>query len=359
MGKLLFNIIYNKLRTYKIMKSFLIIAAIVLSICMKAKSQTFNNTYNKQEKSINNNAVWSPSMKEMDLLVNECGGIAPSKLGTCLISVMRKSGASPQAISFAQLLNGNGYLRNFYDAGTVDAATVYFPFKSNDKLGLYLVNGNPRLINVDNEKILPLNELENNVVFFQMKKKFPHVTLLPGVRSGAGAFVSEKWKKTGQRFLINYKLKNGCLNCELLGFVTVAFDFDSTGNFLGSKIIKIIKLYSNNANHTNNGENIHVYSDPSKTIRINQGVEFAIILKTNPGTGYKWELAHPLNLKIIKLMGTNVVKPYYSYLPGSPAKVVFRLKAVGSGRSTVELKYVRAWESTTPGETVSFKVVVY
>ncbi len=339
------------------MKSLFLTLSIIILMCYSGTAQTQSNIQNNS--SINNSAIWKPNTADMDRLVNDCGGLDPSKYGDCLESVMNKTGATQQAVSFTKMLNGNGYMQNFFESGMIDAASVYYPFRENDKSGLYLVNGKPKAIDVDDMSYLDINEMESNVVYSEMFKKYPHVTILPGSRGGSDSFKSGTWGKNGQRMLINYRLKDGCRNCELLGYATFAFNFDSTGKFVNTTLAKVEKIYSDNVSSVNSSAPSRVFSDPSETIKIQKGESFAIALKTNPTSGYKWELAKSLNSSILTLIGTDEVKSYYSKLPNAGGKIVFRFKAAGTGNTTIELKYVKSWENSTPGEKLSFKVNVY
>ena len=99
------------------------------------------------------------------------------------------------------------------------------------------------------------------------------------------------------------------------------------------------------------------YRDPSVPIVVEKGEEFTIALESNPTTGYRWMLQKELDDKVITLQKTEFEEPE-SNLLGAPGEERWTFKAVGLGRTTIELRYARPWETgdsssgevTTPGE---------
>ena len=98
-------------------------------------------------------------------------------------------------------------------------------------------------------------------------------------------------------------------------------------------------------------------------IEATAGKEFTISLDSNITTGFGWKLAKPLDETIVKS-----VKNVYQNAPqnpdkepmvGAPGKEVWTFKALKSGTTTIEFKYVRPWEKDkAPAKTKSFPVVV-
>lgn len=93
------------------------------------------------------------------------------------------------------------------------------------------------------------------------------------------------------------------------------------------------------------------------------GEEFTISLDANRSTGFGWQLAKPLDETIVK----SVVNDYQNApknpdkepLVGAPGKEVWTFKALKSGKTTIEFKYVRPWEKDkAPAETKSVPVVI-
>ena len=100
------------------------------------------------------------------------------------------------------------------------------------------------------------------------------------------------------------------------------------------------------------------YLGPGETVALNSGGRFAVRLHSNPTTGYGWQLAKPLDEKIVVLVTNDYIHPD-TRLIGAGGNEVWIFKAVGRGQVEIALKYVRPWEKDRPpAETNVFKVVV-
>ena len=98
----------------------------------------------------------------------------------------------------------------------------------------------------------------------------------------------------------------------------------------------------------------------SSVIEARTGEDFTIILPANPTTGYQWQLAEPVNEKIIQLVNSEYVPdPDKIGRAGAGGKQVWRFKALVEGRTDVKLKYVRSWEKNiAPVSEKIFNVVI-
>lgn len=82
-------------------------------------------------------------------------------------------------------------------------------------------------------------------------------------------------------------------------------------------------------------------------ISVNAGKNFMIELKSNPTTGYKWQLAEPLNERIVKLVSSDYLAPNTN-LVGAGGKEIWIFKAVKKGEAKIILDYLRPWEKVKP-----------
>lgn len=99
-------------------------------------------------------------------------------------------------------------------------------------------------------------------------------------------------------------------------------------------------------------------SDPNVPIEVQVGQEFAITLGSNPTTGYRWQLAEPLDESRLKLVGSEYKAPETERV-GAGGREVWTFKAVGAGKTSIALRYVRPWEKDVPpAETRTFVIVV-
>jgi inhibitor of cysteine peptidase len=87
-----------------------------------------------------------------------------------------------------------------------------------------------------------------------------------------------------------------------------------------------------------------VFSEENK-IKVNVGDNFKIELKSNPTTGYQWQLAEPLNN--IELVSSRYIPPNTN-LVGAGGKEIWIFKAIKVGKTHISFKYLRPWESRQP-----------
>jgi inhibitor of cysteine peptidase len=86
---------------------------------------------------------------------------------------------------------------------------------------------------------------------------------------------------------------------------------------------------------------------PTDVIRARAGENFTITLASNPTTGYNWQLAQPLDEKIVRLVGSEYL-PARTGLIGSGGEEKWSFLAVNKGATRVLFKYTRPWEKNTP-----------
>jgi hypothetical protein len=183
-------------------------------------------------------AVWDSDELSQNKLHEECGSLR-GPVDRCFISFMERSGASPQAVAFANLVDKRGYLRGFRKAGPVDIAYAAYPFKANENYGYLLVNGDPTMIDVDNLNALPKKQLESDPTYLKLAAKFPKIAIWPGDRFSTEYPIMERLPEGGQRFVVEYRLTDFCHACEVVGKAKFGFDFDSKGKFLGIKALQV------------------------------------------------------------------------------------------------------------------------
>lgn len=106
------------------------------------------------------------------------------------------------------------------------------------------------------------------------------------------------------------------------------------------------------------GAQVQAYSDPDKTIEINAGAQFDIVisLESNPTTGYSWVPVY--NQDELALVDEDYKQDENSQgLVGAGGTQTFRFKALKTGQATLTMAYQRAWESGAL-ETKVFNIVV-
>jgi len=94
-------------------------------------------------------------------------------------------------------------------------------------------------------------------------------------------------------------------------------------------------------------------------IELEVGQELMIPLKSNPTTGYRWELAKPLDEDILELVEKEYKEPETD-LVGADGEEAWTFRAIHKGGTAVALEYVRPWEKNgPPTETQTLTVVVH
>ena len=100
-------------------------------------------------------------------------------------------------------------------------------------------------------------------------------------------------------------------------------------------------------------------ADNGKQINVKSGDLFTLTLVSNPTTGYSWQVMEIDNTVLLQ-----DGEPEYKQSPRSEGLVgaggteTFHFKAVGSGKTTLSLGYMRPWESVPPSQTFTVQVVV-
>jgi len=96
----------------------------------------------------------------------------------------------------------------------------------------------------------------------------------------------------------------------------------------------------------------------AKPITVTTGQQFNVKLASNRTTGYKWDLAKPLDAKLLTLVTNEYARPN-PQLIGGGGNEVWTFKAVSEGKTEIALKYFRSWETNVePARKTNFVVVI-
>ena len=102
----------------------------------------------------------------------------------------------------------------------------------------------------------------------------------------------------------------------------------------------------------------NVFSDPLQSIVLFAGEQFVIALQSNHSAGFKWELAEPLDEKIVTLLGNDFLIPDET-LPNAAGKEIWNFRTTGKGSAEIKFKYVRDWQGGTKEyQNYTFTLVV-
>jgi inhibitor of cysteine peptidase len=101
-----------------------------------------------------------------------------------------------------------------------------------------------------------------------------------------------------------------------------------------------------------------VISDPAKNLEATAGNEFKIVLDSNPGTGYHWELDEEPDGTIVQFVSNEYVADE-PVMPGSGGRDVWIFKAVKPGEVHITLSYYPpSNDAVGPQQKVTFTVTV-
>lgn len=296
-------------------------------------------------------ARWTPEKQVLEQIRKDCSPLAGKAFEACFVSGMQQSGASPSAVAFTKLIGNMGYLEELRNFGPVDIAYVVYPFRANENQGFLLVNGSPPLIDVDDLNLLSAENLKKDPSYRRLAKKFPALSLWYGDRSEREYPLMERTPEGGQRFVVRYRLLNGCHACELAGLARYAFDFDRSGKFTGTTFLETETPSEAGRKRDD------PYSDPSVPVAVGSGKIFTLTLRSNPTTGYVWQLTEPLNKGVVQLV-SHEYRGDKTGLAGAGGREIWTFKAVAPGEAAIDLKYVRPWETkAAPAKAALFKVI--
>ncbi len=210
---------------------------ISLAVCNFAAAQA-----GAQQK-IDASAVWTLPAALRTTILKKCGDATqPPPFAECFINQMQQGGAPPQAVAFTRELykaSGGevGLMNGFHKVGPVDIAWINYPLRANTNYGLLFVNGEPRILNVEDLKLLDQTDMQQDPQFQNTKAQFPKAELWPGDRDGTTWPNSQPGPNGGVQLTVGYPLINGCHACERVGFAMFNWNFGPQGKFLGTSFI--------------------------------------------------------------------------------------------------------------------------
>jgi predicted secreted protein len=306
-------------------------------------------------------AVWNPPVDMLAAMRQKCGEADPTHMERCFLNEMKSAGASPEALAFAESLAaslGVVYLRAFRRLEKVDVAYIEYAFRANELEGVLLVNGNPSPIDVDDDRFTIDAEMRKNAAYAALAEQYPHISLWPGDRfdSKLPTMKSTGWGT--QSFLVQYTLRDGCHACAVLGTATLAFNFDTQGNFQGARVSSVAAAAAPRAAEIAPSSGGFDVAGGVEEIRVLAGKQFSITLAANRTTGYAWRLATPLDPVMLKQI-SNDYHAADSGALGAPGEEVWTFESIVQGTVQLNFEYVRPFEKNAkPVKTAKYSVVI-
>ena len=217
------------------MRKLSLFIAILLSVsCCLAQSKPGT---------IGSSGVWQVPQNFVTTVTTACGNPSRgNKYAECFMSQMSKAGAPADAVAFTRELSRQshghlGIMTSFNRVGPVDIAWVLYPTHQPSNYGLWLVNGNPRLVNAEDLKLLDQKAMQQSFQYQGVQNEFPKVGLWPGDRDGQTWPNSQAGSNGGVQFILGYPLRNGCATCANAGSALFTWNFDARGKFTGTSFM--------------------------------------------------------------------------------------------------------------------------
>jgi predicted secreted protein len=306
-------------------------------------------------------AVWNPPVDMLAAIRQKCGDADPAHIERCFLNEMKSAGASPEALAFAQSLApslGVAYLRAFRRLEKVDVAYIEYAFRANELEGVLLVNGNPSPIDVDDDRFTMDAEMRKNAAYAALAEQYPRISVWPDDRFDAKLPTTTSTGWGTQSFLVQYTLRDGCHACAVVGTATLAFSFDTQGNFQGARVSSVAATAAQQAARLPANAAGFDMAGGVEQIRVLAGKQFSITLVANRTTGYSWRLAAPLDPALLKQI-SNDYHAADSGAVGAPGEEVWTFESVGQGSAPINFEYVRPFEKDAkPAKTAKYSVVI-
>jgi hypothetical protein len=188
-------------------------------------------------------AEWKPTHDFLARVDAACDRSKTADYDQCFMAQMPNAGAPPEAAHITrilyQCLGTVAIVSGFKGVGPVDLARVDYPLRATNATGLLIVNGDPKVLDVDDLKKLDRGEMETTPEFQAVKQRYPDANVWPGDRSGAMWPVAKPLPDGGVEIVIGYPMLNGCQTCTHVGLALFGWDFDAKGKFVKTRYIPL------------------------------------------------------------------------------------------------------------------------
>jgi inhibitor of cysteine peptidase len=94
----------------------------------------------------------------------------------------------------------------------------------------------------------------------------------------------------------------------------------------------------------------------AQTVDATVGQPFSVSLDSNPTTGYRWELAQPLDESILQLV-QNAYQRSGPAMPGAGGSEIWTFEPLCQGATMIALRYRRPWEPPSANDRMAVYAV--
>jgi hypothetical protein len=161
---------------------------------------------------------------------------------------------------------------------------------------------------VDDDRFTIDAEMRKNAAYAALAEQYPHISMWPGDRfdNKLPTVTSIGWGT--QTFLVQYTLRDGCHACAEIGTATLAFNFDTQGNFQSARVSNVTAAAAaapRAAAIPSSSSGFDVAGGVEE-IRVLAGKQFSITLNANHTTGYGWRLPTPPDPAMLKQISKRI-----------------------------------------------------
>ena len=300
----------------------------------------------KAAKKVTVNVVFAGDTKFIDAVKASCDQTHADKLQDCFAAEMKEAGASPAAVEFSKQLGEPGFVRDFRAAGPVDIAYVFYPYRANENQSWVIVNGMPPAIDVDNSKLVTIaaRALTHNATYTGLAKSHPELSPWPGDRYSTEIPDVEMGANGGVHIIVNYRLREKCHSCAVLGHAWYSFEFDAKGIFAGARLMAISVARDKAPVLRATGKMV------GTTIGSSVGEEVTIAMPVKDAAASEWILAKALDSEKVRLIEHSHVAPPTG-TGASGTEEMWKFAALGAGAT--QIAFQRGAE-----KPITFRVVV-
>ena len=300
----------------------------------------------KVAKKVTVNVVFAGDTKFIDAVKASCDQTHADKLQDCFAAEMKEAGASPAAVEFSKQLGEPGFVRDFRAAGPVDIAYVFYPYRASENQSWVIVNGMPPAIDVDNSKLVTIaaRALTHNATYTGLAKSHPELSPWPGDRYSTEIPDVEMGANGGVHIIVNYRLREKCHSCAVLGHAWYSFEFDAKGIFAGARLMAISVARDKAPVLRATGKMV------GTTIGSSVGEEVTIAMPVKDAAASEWILAKALDSEKVRLIEHSHVAPPTG-TGASGTEEMWKFAALGAGAT--QIAFQRGAE-----KPITFRVVV-
>ncbi|MBF0567623.1 MAG: hypothetical protein HQK95_02030 [Nitrospirae bacterium] len=204
-------------------------------------------TIEKKPETTGRGAVWIPVQKSLDKMRAECWGVnpfllSPQKASQCCIDIMEGAGATPEAVAFSRaMLQKKGdtfcYMSSFKKVSIVDIAELVCPFRDEETSDMVLLNGQPAIVEINDMSNIGKINMLSEPDYLNMLGRHSEALLWPYTDR---LVEMKKLPEGRERYVFAFRWLNGCEACPLTGTMTIGYDFNAAGSFIGVKLIKLV-----------------------------------------------------------------------------------------------------------------------